>query len=67
MSETDESAKAIQEASKLRRDIVGKLGDLERIGKQLLGPFGEGYGILTDLVHYKREEINWRLRNRMAI
>lgn len=67
MSEIEESARAVQEASKLGREMVAKLGHLETIGRQLLGPFGEGYGILTDLVRHKREEINWRLENRRKI
>jgi hypothetical protein len=40
---------------------------VERIGGQILGPFGQGYGILTDIVRHKREEINWRLKNRLRI
>jgi hypothetical protein len=67
MSDTEETAKAVQEASKLGRDLVKSIKPLERIARQLLGPFGEGYGLLTDLVHHKREEINWRFANRRAI
>lgn len=67
MSDIEETAKAVQEASKLGRDLVKSIKPLEKIARQILGPFGEGYGILTDIVHHKREEINWRFANRKKV
>ncbi len=67
MSEHAETAKAVQESAKLGREMLAKLGDLERIGANLLGPFGQGWGILTDLSVHLREEVNWRLENRRSI
>lgn len=67
MSDLEETAKAVQEASKLGRDLVKGLKPLAKIAQQILGPFGEGYGLLTDLVHHKREEIEWRFANRKKI
>jgi hypothetical protein len=67
VSEIEETAKAVQEASKFGSDLVKSIKHLEKIGRQLLGPFGEGYGILSDIVRYKREELSWRFQNRKAI
>jgi Abortive infection alpha len=67
MNEIEESAKAIGEISKFGQSLLNKIKDVERIGGQILGPFGQGYGILTDIVRHKRDEINWRLKNRMKI
>ncbi|MGB9118237.1 Abi-alpha family protein [Bradyrhizobium sp.] len=67
MSEIEETAKAVGQVSKLGQALLNKIKDVERIGGQILGPFGQGYGILTDLVRHKREEINWRLKNRLKI
>jgi hypothetical protein len=67
MNEIEESAKAIGEISKLGQSLLNKIKDVERIGGQILGPFGQSYGILTDIVRHKREEINWRLKNRLKV
>lgn len=67
MPDIEETAKAVQEASKLGRDLIKSIRPLEKIARQILGPFGEGYGILTDIVHHKREEINWRFANRKKV
>lgn len=67
MSETEETAKAVQEASKFGSELVKQLPEISRLGSKLLGPFGEGYGILTDLVRHAREEIQWRFNNRRII
>jgi len=61
MNDLEEGAKAVKEASKLGQALLRRIKDVERIGGQILGPFGQGYGILTDIVRHKRDEINWRL------
>ena len=66
MSDDENYAKAIEEASKLGREIVANASTLESIGARFLGPIVQGYG-LTDLVRHKREEIEWRHHNRMNV
>lgn len=67
MSEVEEVAKAAAETAKLGQEVVKQLGPVERIARKILGPFGEAYGLLTDLTRHSREEINWRLENRKKI
>lgn len=67
MTDPEAASKAIEEVAKLGQDIVSNVDSLERVGKAILGPFGEAYGMLTDMVRYKREEIRWRLQNRLKI
>jgi hypothetical protein len=67
MSDEADYAKAIEEASKLGRDLIANADALEGIATRLLGPFAQGYGLLADLVRHKREELEWRHRNRMNI
>ncbi len=67
MSDEANYAKAIEEASKLGRDLVANAAALEGIATRLFGPIGQGYGLLADLVRHKREELEWRHRNRMSV
>lgn len=67
MSEIEESAKAVQEIAKATGKGIDKIETMERIGKSILGPFGEGWGILTDMTKRKREELAWRAENRLKI
>ncbi len=67
MNEIEETAKAAGHLAKFGQSLLNKIKDVERIGTQILGPFGQGYGILTDVVRHKREEINWRLKNRLRV
>jgi len=67
MNEIEAGAKAIGQISKFGQSLLNKIKDVERIGSQILGPFGQGYGILTDIVRHRREELNWRFKNRLKI
>jgi hypothetical protein len=67
MSGTEEAAKAVQEAAKLGQEIVKNLGPVEQVASKVLGPFGELYGLATDVARHTREEINWRIANKRAI
>jgi hypothetical protein len=67
MSGTEEAAKAVQETAKLGQEIVKNLGPVEKVATKILGPFGELYGLATDIARYAREEINWRIANKRAV
>lgn len=67
MSEVEETAKAVQESAKLGQEVVKHLPEISEVGSKLLGPFGQGWGILTDLARHAREEIQWRLNNRRRV
>lgn len=67
MSDTEAVAKAVEESAKLGQEVIRNAGAAERIVSGIMGPFGEAYGLATDLARHAREEINWRINNKKII